>query len=155
MTQQVVTIEGSRITPSVALAAGERRTVLLDKYTQNLIKNGFVTVVHYGGGQLPPEAPLSPSAYPPPGDHTSVTEDDPSSVTPLPTGHFAPADEADDEDPGPPAVPSGNASKAQWVDFLDTLGISYDLKATRDQLAQLWHERTTAAMVDQEQQVGG
>lgn len=82
-----VTIEGSRHNRSVVLAAGVRKTVALTPRVQGLIEKGFVVLV----GEPQPAAA-------PPADHTGVTEDDPSGVTPLPTGDFAPVDDNADEE---------------------------------------------------------
>lgn len=69
--------------PSDRLPRGKRAKVEVTDEIRKLVKIGAVIVVE---GSL--DAP-----EPAPADHTGVTENDPSGVTPLPTGDFAPADE--------------------------------------------------------------
>ena len=85
-----VTIEGS-VTPTDRLPRGKRATVEVTDEIRKLVKIGGAVVV--AGSLDEPDAP----AYGEPADHTGVTENDPSGVTPLPTGDFAPADEAQDD----------------------------------------------------------
>lgn len=86
MVEQVVTIEGS-ITPSAELPRGERRTVLYTERIQKLVKKGYINIVV---GPVDLAVTTTPEAAP--ADHTGVTASDPSGVTPLPTGDFAPAE---------------------------------------------------------------
>lgn len=77
-----VTIEGS-LTPTDALPRGVRRTVAVTDEVRKLVRIGGAVVV---AGSLD-------ASEPEPADHTGVTENDPSGVTPMPTGDFAPANE--------------------------------------------------------------
>lgn len=92
-----VTIEGS-VTPTDWLARGVRRTVEVTDDIRKLVAVGGAVVVA-GNLDEPDTVAYGGEEAPEPADHTGVTENDPSGVTPLATGDFAPAtDPSTDED---------------------------------------------------------
>lgn len=77
--------------PSDRLARGKRATVEVTDEIRKLVQIGAVAVV--AGNLDDPDAAAYDGSKAEPADHTGVTENDPSGVSPLPTGDFAPADE--------------------------------------------------------------
>lgn len=82
--------------PSDRLARGKRATVEVTDEIRKLVQIGAVAVV---AGNLDDPDAAAYDGPTEPADHTGVTENDPSGVSPLPTGDFAPADEPSTEEP--------------------------------------------------------
>lgn len=110
-----VTIEGSRTTPSVALAPGARKTVALTERVERLIRNGFVNVV-----ERFEDEPAAESTEQPQGDD---------------------ADDADDPAQEPERPPY-DANRDVWAEFLTEHEppIDFTDKDDRDALIARWQQ---------------
>lgn len=127
MTVSVI-IEGSTTPAAGVLRSGERATVQLTPRIERLIAKGFVTAVKY-------------------------LENDPA---PAPVAQSIDTDDTDDDvldaetDGNDAAVPHGNASKAEWLEFLTAMGVDIPVGddgglPTRNELRDLWQEVSDVA----------
>ncbi|ORA38114.1 hypothetical protein BST13_05825 [Mycobacterium aquaticum] len=87
-----------------------RRTVEVTEDIRKLVAIGGAIVVA-GDLDEPDTVAYGDEEAPEPADHTGVTESDPSGVTPLPTGDFAPVTEPSIDEPAAEDEPKARRSR--------------------------------------------
>lgn len=132
-----ITIEGSRITPSVVLAPGARKTVALTPRIRELLRRGYV--IQIGAVVDDGPQPSVPVLVTEPGIPAPVASAPAEVSTSVPTDS-APvvADVVPPTDEHPPY----NADRAVWATFLDGLqpAVPYVDGDGRDDLINRWQQ---------------